>query len=368
MASVLHLLSGLAIGGKERAALRIARRAVEQGERHHLVLFDTPFRSEDLDFAPHPVVAEYLPRGTGLDLSFARRLARKMRESGAEVVHAHNDTALVYAALAKMLRPGRGARIVATYHSWPSHPTRGARLAARAAATQARVVAVSDELATRLRNTGWLRACGTVWNGVDLLHFTPSGPDGGWRETLGVAPSGVLVGHVARFDPIKRHEDVVQAARVLAVMAPEVTIAFVGRGSTRQGIERQAAGLPNVRFISHVTDMAPLLRSLDMLLLCSAHEAAPLSLLEAMACGVPVVATSVGGIPHMVGSPGPAQAGVLTPPLDPARLAEAIASLARNPAERARLAAGARHRAGLFSFDAEWSAYQALYAGASSPG
>lgn len=159
-----------------------------------------------------------------------------------------------------------------------------------------------------------------------------------------------------------------QAARLLAVAAPEVTIVFVGHGPMQQEIQLQAADLANVRFVPQVTDMASLLRSLDVLVLCSTHEAAPLALLEGMACGVPVVATAVGGMPHIVGSSGPEQAGILTPALDPARLADAIADLARNPMERARLARGARHRAGLFSFDAEWSAYQALYAEGSRVG
>ena len=76
--SVVHLLSGLVIGGKERAALRLAERGLAGGGRHALWLFDTPFRSTELDFAPGPVPTHFLPRGSGLDLAFIRTLAHEL--------------------------------------------------------------------------------------------------------------------------------------------------------------------------------------------------------------------------------------------------------------------------------------------------
>lgn len=359
---VAHLLSGLAIGGKERAALRLARRGLRDGQHHEMVLFDSPFRDPALDFDPGEVTTRFLRRGRGIDLGFAWRLGRLLDRHGIGVVHAHNDTALFYAAVARRLRLRHRPRVVATFHTWPSHPSSGARRLTLAAARGAAVAAVSAELAERLCETGWLGGCETIWNGVDQGEFFPAPPPENWRRDLALPDDAVLVGHVARFDPVKRHVDLLAAAAQLMHEAPRVVFVLVGQGPLAAEVRRRAAGLENLRFLSQVTDMAPLLRSMDVLLLCSAHEAAPLVLLEAIACGVPVIATEVGGMPHMIGT-GPDACGLLVPPFQPASLAGAIAHLAARPEERARLGAAALRRAAAFSFEAEWQAYRALYEG-----
>lgn len=360
---VAHLLSGLQIGGKERAALRLAQAGNGRGDRHELILFDTPFRSEAVDLPPGDVPTSFIPRGGGIDLSFVRRLARHLRSAGAEIVHAHNDTALFYAVAARLLMGRRPCRVVATFHTWPSHGSSRARILTRIAGMNAATVAVSDELTRRLVGTGWLTRCGTVWNGVELDRFTPDGPTGDWRERLGVGADSILVGHVARFDPIKRHDDLLQAARLLQDALPRVVFVLVGQGEALDAVRRRAAGLRTVRFVPQISDMPSFLRNLDAMVLCSAHEAAPLVLLEAMACGVPVVATAVGGIPHMLAQDGPHPAGLLVPPLDPHRLAEALQALACDPELRRRIGSRGIQRASGFAFQREWADYQALYSG-----
>lgn len=360
MIRVAHLLNGLAIGGKERAALRLARRGRHEGQHHEMVLFDHPFRGPALDFDPGEVPTYHLPRGGGVDLRFAVRLARHLRRQQINVVHAHNDTALFYAAMARLV--GRNAlRVVATFHTWPTHASRGARWLSRAASLAATTVAVSPELAGRLLGTGWLGRCRTIANGVDGREFFPLPVRDGWRRDLGLCDDAILVGHVARFDPIKRHADLLDAAAILARDVPQVMFLLVGQGPLAPDIEARAAELPNIRILPQVTAMAPLLRSLDILTLCSAHEAAPLALLEAMACAVPIVATAVGGMPDMVGR-GPDAGGLLVPPLNPEALAGAIGKLATDAEARACLGAAALRRAEASSFDAEWAAYAALYA------
>jgi glycosyltransferase involved in cell wall biosynthesis len=358
MTEIVHLLSGLQIGGKERAALRLARRAMLDGRGATLVLYDTPFRSAELDFDPGEILAIHLKRGPGVDLRFARRLARQLHELGTRVVHAHNDTALFYAALAAKLALPRRIRVVASFHAWPSQGGRGARWLTRAAGTVASVAAVSDDLAGLLTRSGWLGKCGVIRNGVDTDHYAPAGPTDGWRDRLGVGGRDFLVGHIARFDPIKRHVDLLEAAARLAGEGAPIVFVLVGQGPLLDEIRRRATGLGNIRFVAQVTDMPPLLRSLDAIMLCSDHEATPLALLEGMACGLPVVATAVGGVPDLLGG-----AGLLVPPRDPGELARALGSLAADPAFRARLAEAARRRSLHFPFEAEWAAYARLYAG-----
>ena len=368
MIRVAHLLSGLEIGGKERAALRLAGRGRQEEQDHRLVLFDHPFRSPDLDFPPGEVPTHFIRRPPALSLSFTCGLARLLRLLGTEVVHAHNDTALVYAAGASVLcrTTGRGVRVVVTFHTWPSHPSANARRLTRFASRVAEVAAVSDELGERLLGGGWLGRCGTVWNGVDLSEFSPGARSAAWRERLEITDGQIVLGLVARLDPIKRHSDLIVAARLLQERVPAAVFVVVGQGPLREELRRSASDLPSIRWIDSVADMPGLFRSLDGLILCSAHEAAPLVLLEAMACGISVIASAVGGIPYLLASPPEASAGMLVPPLEPIALARAIENFATDPDARADHARAALARATRFSFEREWASYQALYAGEGS--
>jgi glycosyltransferase involved in cell wall biosynthesis len=361
---VIHLLSGLEIGGKERAALGFARRGIEAGGDHRLLLYDTPFRTSELDFDPAPVPTQFVLRRPGIDLRFAMRIGRIFTELRTDVVHAHNDAALFYAALATMLQGRVRARLVATFHTWPSHVTLGARLLTRWAASRASAtVAVSEELRRRLVDRAWVTRCVTIWNGVDLETFHPDGPTGAWRQRMRLQDGSFLIGHVARFDPIKRHIDLIMAARVLHGRMPNVVFALAGQGPMLEEMRHMAEADPYIRFIPHITDIASFMRSIDLFVLCSRDEAAPLALLEAMACGRACVCTAVGGMPFMLSGGGGHSCGILVPPFQPEKLADALERLLLNPQARQQFARRARSNAMRFSFEREWSAYQRIYEG-----
>lgn len=344
--------------------MRLAGRGNADGAEHRLYLFDTPYRSPDLDFDPGDLPVRFRRRGPGLDLGFARALARDLVADGAEIVHAYNDTALCYAALAGARLGHRAPRLVAAFHTAPGHVTRAARLLTRWASGRAdAVVAASDELAGRLLAEGWVRRCGVIWNGIDVDRFCPNGGDGGWRDRLGIAADASVIVHTARFDAVKRHVDLVAAARSVVRRRPDAAFVLAGQGPLLAETRRLAVDLPAMRFVSHVADVASLLRAADVFVLPSAHEVAPLSLLEAMACGRACVCTAVGGVPAILGDGDADPCGLLVPPGRPDTLAEALARLLDDPALRARLGAEARAAVGRFSFEREWGAYRALYAG-----
>lgn len=361
-ARVVHLLSGLEVGGKERVALRLARQGLEEGERHELWLFDTPYRSPDIDLDPTPVPTRFLPRCPGWDARFVRTLARHIRVHRVSAIHAHNDTALCYAAFASTLAGRQRPRLIATFHTWPTHSTVGARLSTRLAAARAdAVAAVSDDLARRLVAAGWVSRCGTIWNGVDLDEFAPNGHDGGWHARLGIARDRPMVVHLARLDPIKRHVDVIEAARVLHASHPEVVFVLAGDGPLLSEMRRRASALPFVRFLGNVRATAPLLRSASVFILPSLDEAAPLALLEAMACGRPCICTEVGGIPAMLGVQGGHPAGLLVPACNPRELADAIRWLLDDAGRRTEFGRRARAQAEQFAFRRQWETYRHLY-------
>ncbi len=361
MHRLVHFLSGLEVGGKERVALRLAARGRQEGLDHRLLLFDSPYRDSDLDFDPGDVPTDFLPRGPGMDWRFARRVARFLGAHDIEILHAHNDSALVYGALAARLVKRRRPAVVATFHTRPSHVTWLARLLSRWASKRVgRVVAVSEDLGEFLVSTRWIHGYTTVWNGVDADAFHPEGERGHWRRELDVPEGALLVGHVGRFDPVKRHVDLIKAARALKDHDPPLVFVLVGQGPVLEDMQAEARDCGHVRFVPRVEDVVSLLRDLDVFVLCSEHEAAPCVVLEAMACGRAVIATAVGGVPHIL-NPGDTPSGRLLPPCRPDLLAGAISELARDPERRRHLGAMARQRVEVFSAHREWEHCEEIY-------
>jgi glycosyltransferase involved in cell wall biosynthesis len=202
------------------------------------------------------------------------------------------------------------------------------------------VIAVSRQLGDQLRGT-WVR--------TERLHVIPNG----WSDRIPVAETsearrrlnlpakGVVVGWVGRLIPIKGADVFLRA--VLHLTALPLTISIIGDGSERARLEdfARAEGLSDrVRFHGTIPDAARYISAFDAFVLSSRSEGTPVTLLEAIAAKVPVVVTSVGGVPDVVG---PAEA-ILVPPEDPRALAEAIRSVIQDPAAASRRVEAAAHR------------------------
>ena len=364
---ILHFLSGLEVGGKERQVLQLCARARRAGHAAELLLFDTPFRGTRLDFDPGELRVHFVQRGPGFDWRFARAVAALVRALAPDVLHAHNDTALFYAGLVGALLGRRRPATCGTLHTRPGHATRKGRLVTRLASRRLdAVTAVSRELAQVCLQDGWVARCDVLWNGVELEEFAPpasgpGAPEAAWRARLEVPADCFLVGHVGRFDPVKRQRDLLAATRLAAREVPLATV-FVGQGPGRASFLAELRAGDPVRTVERVEDVPGFLRALDAFALCSAHEAAPRVLLEALASGLPVVATAVGGIPEIALEPGREPAALLVPTAEPERLAAALVSLARSSERRRALGRRARERVQAFSAEREWERYAALYA------
>ncbi|MBM3989310.1 MAG: glycosyltransferase [Planctomycetes bacterium] len=362
MQRLVHLMNGLEVGGRERVVVQLAQRGRREGLDHRIVLYDSPFRGVELDLDPGDVPVHFIQRGPGVDLRFAGALAKLLAELRCEIVHAHNDTAIFYGCVAALrlglVRPA----VIATFHTRPRHATTKARWSTRLVSRRARTItAVSEDMARLVVDEGWVRSCEVVRNGIDLREFSPDGPLGGWRERLGLAREDFVVAHIARFDGVKRHIDLLQAAALLAQLAPRVQLVLVGQGPLEDEIHARARQLTNVHFVPRIVDVAAFLREIELFVLCSEHEAMPRVLLEAMSCERPCLATAVGGVPEMLVDAAGAACGRLVPPRQPAELARAIAELSGDPATCAALARRGRARAADFSAEREWTSYVELY-------
>ena len=164
------------------------------------------------------------------------------------------------------------------------------------------------------------------------------------RRYLGIAPDRFAVGWIGRMTTVKRTDDVLVAFKRLRDRGVDACLCMVGDGPDRAQLERRAHDLGIVRdtlFLGYQEDVAPFYAAFDALVLPSSNEGTPVSAIEALAAGRPVVATRVGGVPDVVEE---GEDGFLVEPGDTDELADRLAQLARDPALRKRMGEAGRQR------------------------
>ena len=182
-----------------------------------------------------------------------------------------------------------------------------------------------------------------IRNGVDCRRFAPDATAAGdVRRELGLAPDAKLIGIVAALRPEKNHPMLVRAAAALRERFPQAHWLIIGDGPERGGIASVIEALSvgdRVHLLGTRRDTPRLLAALDVFALCSLNEASPVSILEALACGVPVVATDVGSIAESVHE---GTSGHLVACDDPQAMAAAIGELLAQPDRAAAMGRAGR--------------------------
>ncbi len=186
----------------------------------------------------------------------------------------------------------------------------------------------------------------TIYNGLELAEFPQATPETrqATRQTLGIAEDVLLLGSVGRLHRQKGFTHLLAALPTIKAQFPQVKLLLVGDGELCDALEAQTAELglqESVIFTGTRTDVPTLLTALDLFVLPSLWEGLPNVILEAMAVGLPVVATAVGGTPELVVD---GSTGCLVPPSNPAALAKAIGDLLAQPAQRQQMGAAGRVR------------------------
>jgi glycosyltransferase involved in cell wall biosynthesis len=174
-------------------------------------------------------------------------------------------------------------------------------------------------------------------------------------------PGSLLVGTVGRFEPIKGHRYLVEAIPLVLSQVPTAWFLFIGDGPLRSLLEQQAVQLgvaTRVTFTGWQAEPAALMACCDLIVLPSLNEGMGRVLVEAMALGKAIVASSVGGIPDLVQD---GKSGRLVPPADPPRLAQAIISLLTDKSQKERMGAKGRHLAPAFSAEVMLEKLEKLY-------
>jgi glycosyltransferase involved in cell wall biosynthesis len=283
------------------------------------------------------------------------RLRRLLARERVALVHAHGSRGALYAGLAS-----RGLAVPLVWHVRvaDADPRLDGLLARLATA----IVANSGATAARVRDLpGAAAKLAIVPNGVDLERFAPAVPDAGLSRALGLDPAVPVVGYFGRLEHGKGVDVLIDAAARLHDKLPPTAFLFVGDGPLREALVARAAaaGLPAC-FAGHRDDAPALLRLCAVVVLPSRQEAFGRVLIEAMAVGVPVVASHVGGIPEVCTD---GVTALLVPPEDPDALAVAIAlTLADEAATQARVEAARADVCARFTQSAHAARLQAVYA------
>ncbi|RBY83283.1 glycosyltransferase family 4 protein [Blastococcus sp. TF02A-26] len=290
-------------------------------------------------------------------------------ERPVDVVHAHQGEDLAVLPLARLAARRHRAPLVVTLHCSVGHTLTGGSPRARLLRAvggwvERRTLRRADAVVVLTERTAAaVRADGVP---AERVHTIPSGFDPAlFAGTDGDVLAGTgrpRIGYVGRLAPQKRPDVLVQA---FGLMQERSELVVVGDGPDRELVERAAAESPareriTLRgFVAH--DAVPgVLASLDVLVLPSAYEEMGSVLTEAMAAGLPVVASDVGGIPTVVDD---GVTGLLVPPLDPPALAAALDRVVGDADLRTRLAAGARERAGDYGWPRLAGRVATVYAG-----
>jgi glycosyltransferase involved in cell wall biosynthesis len=262
------------------------------------------------------------------------RLFRLMRRRRFDLVHTH----LLHAGL--LGRPlARIARVPAVIHTqhntlhWESRSRMiscANRISLRAAD---RVVAVGERVARMVETHGGVPAnrIQIIHNGIDTARFRPDGGREGLTGFTDIPADAPVIAMVAGFRRVKGHAVMLDAMVKIRRVLPEARLLLVGDGPRRSAVEEAVArrGLADrVVLAGAREDVHRLLPGCAVAVLPSWEEGIPVSALEAMACGLPVVATRVGGTPEVVED---GRTGLLVPPGDPRTLTAAVVGLLRQP-------------------------------------
>jgi glycosyltransferase involved in cell wall biosynthesis len=350
---VLWLTKGLGRGGAEWLLVTSARH-LDRAAFDVRAVYLLPHKValvDDLEAAGVPVTC--LGRSLVYDPRWLATLRRLLIDDPVDVVHAHNPsiavgTRLVVRSLPRRLRP----RVVVTDHNvWHGYarPTRWAEALtgrpddARITVSQAVLETVPARLLDRAQ---------VVVQGIEVDQVTAQRERRAEvRAELGINPDTLVVGTVANLRPQKAYPDLLHASREVIDTLADVRFLAVGQGPQEQELRALHAKLglgDRFQFLGYRADAVRLMAACDVFVLASHWEGLGVAVMEALALGLPVVGTSVGGIPEVVEH---GREGLLVPPKQPPALAAALVQVLTDDEHRRQMALAAAKRGEECSID-----------------
>ncbi len=336
---MLWLIKGLGVGGAEQLLLMSARnrdrsRILPTVAYLLRVKSDLAGALRDEDVETHCFDGR-----SSWNVRWLFAFRRLLQIGRFDVIHVHSPLMAAGARLVVRSLPRRDRpRIIVTEHNvWTSH-TRLTRFSDRLTASPREVrlavsAAVRDSMPPAIRARARV-----VRQGIDTAKVRAAAPArDAVRESLGVPPGVLLVGTVANLRATKGYPDLMHAARMVLDEREDVMFVSVGRGPLEPELRAMHAQLrlgDRFQLLGHRPDGVRMMSAFDVFCLPSHYEGLPLALMEALALGLPVVATRVGGLAELVTD---GRDAVLVPPRRPEQLAAALLALLRDPCRRAEM-------------------------------
>jgi glycosyltransferase involved in cell wall biosynthesis len=360
---VLWLVKGLGRGGAERLLVATARRRDRQTVtvRVGYLLPHLMTLAPELEAEGVPVTC--LGRRQILDPRWLITLRRSLVRDPVEIVHAHSPVAAVGARIvARSLPRGQRPRVVVTDHNvWDSY-VKATRWADAVTSSLDDVrLTVSEAVRTSLPARIHRRA-EAVPQGIDVDEVQAQRAHrADVRAELGLESDALVVGTVANLRPAKAYPHLLTAAVEVVERLPDVRFVTVGHGPLKDEVDALHARLglgDRLLLLGHRPDAVRVMAACDVFVLASLHEGLPVALMEALALGIPVVATKVGGIPELIEH---GREGLLVTPGRPQELASALVTLLTDPGCRQRMADAAGRRGAGLSIDTAVRRTEAVY-------
>jgi glycosyltransferase involved in cell wall biosynthesis len=363
---VFQILPSLVVGGAERLVVHLMEHLSRERFSPVCICLESPQGTHyEARVQASGTPLYFLGKGAGASWRVLQQLDALFRQYRPTVVHTH-IIGLNY-AYPLMFRYRTPAR-VHTVHSLAQHEV-GVRIGAwvRILAFRYRIghvvpVAVAEDVRTTIRQLyGYLDAP-LIPNGIPTDEYAPD-PNRRrrWRQRHGLEPEAIVLTHVGRFAPPKNHALLIEAFAQVRTHTP-LYLLLVGGGELEDAVRQQVVELglqERVRFLGVRADVPAILNASDLFVLSSRWEGNPMSVMEAMAAGLPVVSTAVGGVPELVRE---GETGLLVPSGDAAALARALQALVDDPARREAMGKAARQHA-ITHFDIRHTVrqYEVLY-------
>lgn len=363
---VMHLLPSLAAGGMENGVVNLCNRFAPDAFGSTICALEQGGALEArLDLRRTGVLL--LRRGFGNDPRVPLKLARLLRRCRIDILHTHSWGTLMEGIAAAKL--ARTPVLIHGEHGTMETRKRNLFIQRWAWRIPHRILAVCSSLADQLSMVvGFPRErIAVIPNGVDTDRFRPADWKSESRRELGLPDGRLLIGMVARLIPVKDHAGVLHALAALRQGGCDIRLALAGDGPLIEELKQLAELLQiadRVHFLGEIDRVERLYKALDVFVSNSHREGMSNTILEAMACGLPVVATGVGAGPELLAD---GHAGRLVPPRDVAALTATLRELAERPSQRAALGEAARRRAEEhFSIATMVDAYSCLYSALAS--
>ena len=365
---IVHMMHRFDVGGMENGVVKVVNGLDEEFDHHILCL--SGYNESFCERIQNPAVSVVsLDKSDGIDLAFYKKLYRYLRSVQPQLVHTRN---LATIDLFPLLRLAGVKKHIHSEHGWdqlePNGSNRKYNMIRRASALCVhRFIAVSQDIHRWLTGPVGIPSSMVVrqYNGVATEKFQP-------RSDSAVSPLNkqsrepLVIGTVGRLEVVKDQATLMRGFALLRQSDsqdfPKTRLLIVGDGSQREALVRLAHELKidqDTTFAGSLDAVAEVLQTLDVFVLPSRSEGISNTILEAMASGLPVIATDVGGNPELVTD---GTHGLIVPPQDPESMAHAMATYIHDPGLRHQHGVAGRERVVTdFSMDAMMAGYRKIY-------